>query len=205
MKQKLLTFKTITAIVWAVCIGVFVLGTVFFGGPLSAALEQSRRNLQESQEKLAFAQNAQKSETKQRTKERLVKVQESLNAFSCPAATESTLIFQIGQLAHTLQLKQFTSRFPDNAPEHILEKSERISESWLTVEFVADYLSLAAFINSLERHEPVLFVESIHLRRSEENDEDASVKMNLSYLIRKGEKTKTVASADGPRQNERTF
>ena len=195
MKPKLSPHKASVAVVWAICIGAIVLGTLFFGGAQTSALDQARRDVQESQEKLDFAQNAQKSETKQRTKERLVRAQESLNTFSCPASAESALIFQIGQLAHTLNLKQFTSRFPDNAPEQILEKSERLSEGWLTVEFVADYLSLAEFVNSIERHEPVLFVESITLRRSEENDEEASVRMNLSYLIRKGEKAKTVAAA----------
>jgi hypothetical protein len=196
MKPKLSPYKAITAVAWALCIGAIVFGTVFFGGSQSSALDQARRSLQDSQEKLAFAQNAQKSETKQRTKERLVRAQESLNTFSCPASAESALIFQVGQLAHTLKLKQFTSRFPDNAPEQILEKSERLSEGWLTIEFVADYLSLAAFVNSIERHEPVLFVESIHLRPSDGNDEEASVRMNLSYLIRKGERAKTVALAE---------
>jgi hypothetical protein len=196
MKQKRLTFKTMIAMVWAICAGVFLCGMIFFGQSQTGSLDLARRNLLESRENLAVAQNAQKSETKQRTKERLIRAQESLDAFSCPAAAESALVFQIGQLAHTLALKQFTSRFPDNAPEQILEKSERIGEGWLTVEFIADYLALAEFINGLERHEPVLFVESIHLRRTEDSSEEAAVRMNLSYLIRKGQTPKTVALAE---------
>lgn len=196
MKSKLSTYTLVTGAVWAACIGFFFVRMMFFDGQSSAAVEQARRDLQESQEKLAFAQSAQKEETKQRTKERLEIAKNSLDTFSCAASKESELIFDIGQLAHTLSLKKFTSRFPENKPEQILDKTDRISEGWLTVEFVADYLALSAFVNSIERHTPVLFVESIQLRPGEDDEHEATIRMNLSYLIRKDGSTKTVASAE---------
>lgn len=199
MKLKLTPYNAAAALLWIVCLGVIGAGVLFSGGLQGVAIEQARRDLNESQEKLAFAQSAGKDETKQRTQERLARTRDSLNTFSCPAAAESSLIFQIGQLAHTLELKKFTSRFPDNVPEQTIEKSDRIAEGWLTVEFIADYLKAAAFVNSLERHEPLLFIESIHLRPSEEGVDEASVRLTLSYLIRKSGPAKTVAQ--GPAAN----
>lgn len=195
MKLKLSTYKIAAGLVWTVCIGFIGVGTLLSGGSRQAAFEQAERDLQESQEKLSFAQSAGKEDTKRRTLERLEKTRESLHTFTCPAAAESALIFRIGQLATTLELKKFTSRVPDSSIDKTLEKSERIAEGWLTVDFVADYLKTAAFINSLERNEPVLFLESMTLRRTEDNAEEASVRLNLSYLIQTPEKAKAAAKA----------
>lgn len=198
MKLKLPTYKVVTGVVWAACIGFFAFGTLQLSGPLNAALETARQDVQESREKLAFAQSAKKAETLKRMQEQLDTARESLNSFSCPTTEESALIFQLGQLAHTLQLKKFTSRSPSETPEQTLEKNERITEGWLAVEFSADYLKLAAFVNSLERQSPVLFIESMSVSQSESNTEEASVRMNLSYLLRKDNTVKAVARAETP-------
>lgn len=199
MKRNLLTFKIVAGLVWAVCLGIIGVGTLLSDGARSVVLGQAERSLQESQEKLAFAQSAGKDETKQRTFDRLAQTQESLNTFTCPNAAESALIFKIGQMANTLDLKKFTSRVPESVPDKTLEKDERLTEGWLSVDFVADYLMTAAFVNSLERHEPVLFVESISLRRSDENPQEATVRMMISYLIQTPEKTRATANADTAR------
>jgi hypothetical protein len=196
MKLKFSFYTIAAGIVWIACFGFMGVGTLLSGGTFNPSLEQARRDLQESREKLTFAENAGKEETKRKAGERFTKTQESLNTFTCPSSAESALIFQIGQLAHSLELKKFTGRIPESSPEKTLEKSERIVEGWLAVEFVADYLRTAAFINSLECNNPVLFVESISMSRSEDNIEEASVKINLSYLIQKTEKTKAVAQAN---------
>lgn len=185
MKKKRSIYKITAVAVWLGCLGFIGFGTILFGGTQQVELEKAGRNLQESQDKLAFAQSAGKEETKRRTQERLDKTQQSLNTFSCPASGESSLVFQISQLADSIGLKKFTSRFPEVIQETTLQESKHIAEGWLTTEFDADYLKTAAFINSLERHEPVLFVESIHLRSSRDNPGEASVRLTLSYLIRK--------------------
>ena len=97
-------------------------------------------------------------------------------------------------------MKKFTSRVPETVPDKTLEKTERLTEGWLAVDFAADYLKTAAFVNALERHEPVLFVESITLRRSDENPQEATVRMLISYLIQSPEKSRATANADLARQ-----
>lgn len=200
MKRNLLTFKLVVGLVWVVCLGIIGVGMLLSGGTHSVALVQAERALAESQEKLAFAQSAGKEETKQRTLDRLTQTRESLYTFTCPNAAESALIFRIGQMANTLELKKFTSRVPETVPDKTLEKTERLTEGWLAVDFAADYLKTAAFVNALERHEPVLFVESITLRRSDENPQEATVRMLISYLIQSPEKSRATANADLARQ-----
>lgn len=196
MKSKLSIYKIAAGVTWAACLGFFAFGTVQISGPQATAIEKMRQDVQESQEKLIFAQSAKKNDTLKRMQERLDAAHLLLNTFSCSGAEESSLIFQIGQLARQVELKNFTSRLPENTQERTLEKSGRIQEGWLALEFVADYLKLAAFVNSLERQSPVLFVESISLTHSNDNKEEASVRMMLSYLIRKDDAVKTVAQAD---------
>ena len=199
MKRNLSPYKIVAGLAWAVCLGIIGVGTLKPDDSRGSALEQAQRSLQESQEKLAFAQSAGKEETKQRTLDRLAQTRESLNTFTCPTVAESALIFKIGQMANTLELKKFTSRVPETLPDKTIEKTERLTEGWLSVDFVADYLKTAAFVNSLERHEPVLFVESITLRRSDENPQEATVRMMISYLIQTPEKTAATAKADTAR------
>ena len=183
MKKKLPIYPLIAGIVWAACMGLVVLSPTLLSGAQGMTVEQARQALLESQEQLAIAKKSSGEKAKQQLNARLAETKQSLSAFSCPYPDESKLIFQIGQMAHTLQLENFTTRFPGNAPEKILEKENRTKEGWLTVEFDADYLKTIAFVNSLERHKPILFVESIHLRRNPDNHQTASVRMMLSYLI----------------------
>ena len=187
MKRKLKLSPLAIAVLsgWILYAAVMAIGSALITPPRQAALQALRGQLTELQDKLMFARSAKKEETKQRMRDQMTAAQETLSAFSCAASAESALIFQVGQLADTLALDKFSSRFPDSLPELTLEKTERIGEGWLTVEFVADYLKTAAFVNGLERNTPTLFVESIQLRPSDDNAGKADVRMNISYLIRK--------------------
>lgn len=182
---KLSPFAVAVLSAWGVCAAILAIGSTLISPPRQTALQQARGELTELQDKLMFAHSAKKEETKQRMRNQMADAQDTLNVFSCTASSESTLIFQIGQLAQTLALDKFNSRFPDSRPELTLDKTERIGEGWLTVEFVADYLKTAAFVNGLERNTPTLFVESIQLRPNDDSTGVAEVRMNLSYLIRK--------------------
>ncbi len=184
MKHKPSVWNILIGVLWLVCIGVVVAGSALFGAPQAAAIRQAQINVLQTREQLALARNAAREETRQQMRNRLEQAKTTLDAFSCPAADESALIFQVGQLAKSLGLKQFETRFPEHTPEKTIETNRRIAEGWLTVEFVADYPNVAAFINGLERHRPALFVESIELRRSDEDARRAAVQMMLSYLIR---------------------
>lgn len=194
MKFKMSVFKIAVAAAWAIMLVVVAAGTLWLSPSHKTAIQQAQQELLEMQDRLAFARSAQKETTKQRMRDRLAEAENSINAFSCTTASESALIFQIGQTANALQLQKFSSRFPDSLPEQTLDKTERIGEGWLTVEFVADYLKTAAFINSLERNTPVLFVESIQLTPADSEPGLAAVRINISYLIRKNPSASVAAA-----------
>jgi len=185
MKFKWSVYKIVVAVVWAMMLAVVGAGTLFISPSQKIAMQRAQQELLEMQDRLAFARSAGKKDTKQRMRDRLAEAENSVNTFSCTTASESALIFQIGQMANALQLQKFSGRQPDNVPEPTLDKNDRIGEGWLTVDFVADYLKTAAFINGLERNAPVLFVESIQLTPADGDAGLAAVRMNISYLIRK--------------------
>lgn len=198
MKRNMSLSNILIAVLWTICIGTVGVGVGLLSVPQAAAIQQAQLNVLENREQLALAQNAAKEQTQENLRRRVAQARQTLDAFACPAAAESALIFQMGQLAKTLELKHFTTRFPSLSPEQTMENNPYVAEGWLTMDFVADYLKLAAFINGLERHEPALFVESIELRRDENQDTDASVRMMLSYLIRKDQADKTTHARLSP-------
>jgi hypothetical protein len=129
MKLKFSFYTIAAGIVWIACFGFMGVGTLLSGGTFNPSLEQARRDLQESREKLTFAENAGKEETKRKAGERFTKTQESLNTFTCPSSAESALIFQIGQLAHSLELKNLPDAFPNRLRKRRLKKANASSKA----------------------------------------------------------------------------
>lgn len=197
MKLKLTAYTIAVATVWTVCLIGVGLAVLLVGVPQSQAAEQARRDMQESRQRLEWALDAGEGDVLSRLEEHWNRTRELVDQFSCPAANESELIFKIGQIAHALGIERFTSRSPDRSPEQTLDSADSVKEATLTVEFESDYPTLTAFVNSLERHWPRLFVESINLRRLGNEAQNPATQLTITYFVRKDprEKDKGIAGA----------
>jgi len=93
------------------------------------------------------------------------------------------LTFDISQIANEKKLDSFSIKGKDTS-----EKStdfKYLSENRIDVSFAAAFNQFATFLNALERHWPVIFVDSFKITRSRRAEPDHKVNMNLAVFVRK--------------------
>lgn len=93
------------------------------------------------------------------------------------------LAFKIGTLANEAKLASFGLRPAHRSGPEAQAGFERLGEKRLDLSFAAGFRRFAAFLNTLERHRPVLFVESFAINRPMERDAEPQASMELAVLV----------------------
>jgi Tfp pilus assembly protein PilO len=96
------------------------------------------------------------------------------------------LAFKIGTLANTAGLESFNMKPANKMGPETLPETEYIMERRVDLTFAASFQRFAAFLNTLERHRPVLFVETFALSRPLDKDAEPQASMELAVLVEKG-------------------
>lgn len=95
------------------------------------------------------------------------------------------LAFQIGELANEAKLASFGMRPASRNAAETAPTLERVGEKHVNLTFAAGFQRFAAFLNTLERHQPVIFVETFAITRSAEKEAEPQVSMELAVLVEK--------------------
>jgi Tfp pilus assembly protein PilO len=183
--MKLNRYQIIVAAVW-VSVGI-LLGTGYFlfYEPQQSELQQSTSQCNESQASLAQAQLAIGETTRIKQQQRCEEVDALLSALSIPQDAVTELVFEIGRIAtNDLRLFEFSSKNHQQKSHPTVGKSKLVSEVWLKVDFQATFEQFAKFLNQLESHTPVVFVEEVAFRRGTGNSPGHKVSLELSFLTK---------------------
>ena len=195
LKIKLSRYTIVTAAVWAVSAVVLAGGYFLFYAPQKIELLQVNNQCAESQTALEQAQLAAQDQTKEKQKQRYEEVSQFISGFSTQQDAVTELVFEIGRIANELRLSEFSSKNKKQKKYATVGKSECVSEVWLDVDFQATFEQFAQFVNRLECHSPVVFVEEISFRRSPQSGKGHEASLQLSFLTESRAKHKTVVAA----------
>jgi hypothetical protein len=168
---------------WAVCAGVMLVLGVLVVMPQEERLTDLEGQINEVAQRLAHAQEAGKPQTQARVQAEMAELQQRLADFTVQTDSASSLTFQIGQVADTIQLKELTSKRREGLSQEKLEGFQNLGEVWLEVAFKGDFWQFAQFINRLERHEPVVFVETFHIQRDARGGQAREAEVSLCFLV----------------------
>jgi len=160
-------------------------------GPQNILMARIQKEFVSSNEDYSLAQMAGRPETKANMEQKLKKLSEKTEYFVVPPDNTPGLILQISQLAAKNQLKDFTTKMVSSYSASKQNDTSNITEAWLELEFTGSFPQMAAFINALERNEPVVFIETINLRRGTQENTPPSASIQISYFTAKPEIQKT--------------
>lgn len=194
-KIKLSRYAIATAAVWAVSVIVLGGGYFLLYTPQQAKLLQVKTQGVESQTALEQAQLAALDQTKAKQKQRCEKVSQLISGFSTQQDAVTELVFEIGRIANELRLSEFSSKNQKQKNYSTVGKSKLVSEVWLDVDFQASFAQFAQFVNRLECHSPVVFVEEVSFRRNPQGGKGHEASLQLSFLAETSAKNKKVAAA----------
>jgi Tfp pilus assembly protein PilO len=194
-KIKLSRYVIITAAIWIVSVLILGGGYALFYSPQQVSLLQLKNQCAESQTSLKLAQLAAQDTVQAKQQQQCEEVKQLIASFSTQQDSVTELVFEIGRIAtNDLRLFEFSSKSQRQKNYPTVGKSKLVSEGWLKVDFQATFEQFAQFLNQLERHDPVVFVEEVSFRRGTQGSLGHEISLELSFLT-KTEAEKQVASA----------
>ena len=101
----------------------------------------------------------------------------------------SNLTFEIRQIARKENVDSFSIRAKDGYQGLAIPHCNYIRESRIDTNFLSNFNQFAKFINSLERHKPVIFVDTFTIKRSDEQGTAHKARVNLSVFVKKPQGT----------------
>ena len=195
-KIKLNRYLIVTAAVWIVSVIALGGGYLLFGASQKSELVQLKTQCAESQSALEKAQMAAQEKTKTRQQQECEEVDQLLSSLSAQQDAVTELVFEIGRIAtNELRLIEFSSKNHKQNSYSTVGDSKLVDEVWLKVDFRATFEQFAQFLNQLECHNPVVFVEEVSFRRGTKDTVGHQISLQLSFLTESGAKNKKVATA----------
>jgi hypothetical protein len=183
--------------VWGVWLILTAAIYCFALGPQNVLMARLQKEFVSSNEDYSLAQTAGRPETRAKMEQKLQDVSQKTGYFIVPQEKSSGLLLQISQLASKNQVQEFTSRTVNASSASKKEDQTSITQAWMELEFTGTFPQIASFINSLERNDPVVFVENINLRRGTQQDDLPTATIQISYYT---DAPKTEKSKATPKQ-----
>ncbi|MBN2511561.1 MAG: hypothetical protein JXB18_01360 [Sedimentisphaerales bacterium] len=152
-------------------------------GPQQAAVAKLGKEFNIINEQYALAQTAQRKETKVHIETILKDQIEKTSRFVVPYDTASGLTVQVSQLASQHNLSEFSTKTRELSSTFGTDSKAKITDAWLELTFACSFSQFAAFLNSLERSQPVVFVESAQISRDAEGPDLPRARVLVSYLV----------------------
>lgn len=177
-------FKTV-GVVWGTCLVVLVLAYILVFGPQKKRREQADKELEEKQQMYHAVIKTAQEENRVKLNEQIEELRNKLNCFVTDFEDAANLTFDISQIASDKEVDSFRIKSKEKRGHSAAVESEYIDENHLAVSFTAGFNQFATFLNALERHQPVVFVDRFTITRSKTEDSAHKVSMDLSFFMKK--------------------
>lgn len=182
----------VSAFVWAACFILFIVAYLLVIGPQNKQRKKVESELNNFTQMYEFAQKAAQEETKSKLKNEIELLQDRLTNFVVDLKRAEDLTFDISQIANENKVDSFSVESKDMRATLGVADRNNISESYITVSFTAGFNEFAGFLNSLERHRPVLFVNEFSLVRSNKDNSVYNVTLDVAAFVRRQQVSKAV-------------
>lgn len=177
-------YLTTAALIWAACFTLFFFIYLLVLIPQKGRQKQVENKLTQKKRLYESALKATHQETKIRSNEQIGRLQDRLRDFVIDFDDSADLTFDIGQIAGEKRLASFSIKGRDNSELSAIPDCDHICESRIDISFTAGFRQFATFLNALERHRPVLFVDRFTVN-SGRSGSDSQVNVNLVVFVRK--------------------
>jgi len=181
-------YFTTGALIWAGCFIVFLFVHMIVLAPQKKTRKQIENQLAEKKQIYNSAIKATQEETRIWLNEQIKNLRNKLDGFVIDFGDSANLTFDISQIANEKKLDSFSIKGKDTSKDSTDKDStdfKYLCENHIDVGFTAAFNQFAAFLNALERHWPVIFVDSFKISRSRQDDPGHKVNMSLAVFVRK--------------------
>ena len=120
-------------------------------------------------------------------------MRERLTDFVTDFENAADLKFDITQIAREKELASLSVGSGKRAKASAKPASDAnsIDENHINISFVSGFNQFASFVNSLERHRPVILVHQFKLARSNQDKSAYQITLDVRALVKKQQETET--------------
>jgi len=191
-------YLTRAAIVWAACLVLFVLAYILVLGPQKSGRKRLESTLAEKKDLYEFAQIATQEQTKIRLNEQIEGLRDTLKNFVVDLDDSANLTFDIGRIANEEDVSSFSIKNKDKQGISEIPDCNNICENHIDISFIAGFNQFATFVNALERHQPVLFVNELTISRSNKGESTYQVSLDIAAFVRKQQEKEIADQSPAP-------
>ena len=187
-----------TAIAWAACLALFILAYILILGPQKSNRKRLESTLAEKKELHEFAKKATEEETINRSKEEIEALEDKLKDFVVDFEDSANLTFDIGRIANAEDVSSFSIKSNEKKGVSEIPDCSTICENHFDISFIAPFNQFATFVNALERHQPVLFVNEFTISRSNKGESTYQVSLDIAAFVKKQQERKIADQSLAP-------
>ena len=181
-----------SGVIWAACFVIFLLAYMLVVRPQKNSKKLVESRLAEKKQVYKSALRAAHEETRIRLNEQIESVQNRLKDFVAEYEDSVNLTFDLSQIAEEKKVASFGSKVKSNRGLAMKKDEHKyICENQINISFSGDFNQFATFLNTLERHRPVIFVDKFTLARSARDESVFLVNLSVISFVRKQQDSKT--------------
>lgn len=181
-----------SGVIWAACFVIFMIAYILIVRPQKNSKKLIESKLAEKRQVYESAIKAAQEETRTRLKEQIERLQNRLKDFVADFEDSVNLTFDLSQIADEKKVASFGSKVKSNRGL-TMKKDEfkYIRKNQINISFTGDFNQFATFLNTLERHRPVIFVDNFTITRSTREKSVYSVNLSVIAFVRKQQDSET--------------
>lgn len=191
------TYLKGAAAIWMVSLILCLLGYMIVLRPQNNHKRRLNNVLAEQKQLYASARRAAQEKTKIELNVQLEQLSDHLKAFVIDLEELTDLTFDISQIANQENLASFsvTPRSQRSTGRQDVAGEEadtkHIHENLIDIRFTAGFRQFATFVNALERHHPVLFIDEFKINHSTQNESMYQATLDVAAFVRNQQKADT--------------
>jgi len=187
MKPNYKKHFTTAALIWAGCLVLLSFVYMLVLSPQNKSKKDIEKQAYEKRQIYNTALKAAQEKTKRAIKKQIEDLESSLARFAIDGEDSANLIFDISQIASEKEVGAFSIGEKSKRRGSEIPGCNYISEHQIDISFTGGFNQFATLLNALERHRPVVFVDSFSISRSDKGDTNHRVGMDLSVFVKKGQ------------------
>jgi hypothetical protein len=187
-----------TAIAWTACLVLFILAYILVLGPQNSSKKRLKSTLAEKKQLYEFAQRATQEQTKIRLNEQIEGLRDILKDFVVDFEDSANLTFDIGRIANEEDVSSFSIKNNEKQGISEIPDCNSICENHIDISFIARFNQFATFLNALERHQPVLFVNEFTISRSKKGESVYQVTLDVAAFVKKQQEREIADQSPAP-------
>ena len=174
-----------TVLIWTIVSICFLITFMLILSPQRGRISLVDQKTEEKKKLYESALAAAQKDTRNKLTEQLNHIRGKVDNFLVDFEASTDLTFDVSQIANEKDVDSFSIKNISSKGFVSIPNCEYIYEDQFNINFNSGFNQFASFLNALERHQPVLFVDQFKINQSRKVDSGYQVTLNVSFFVKK--------------------